>query len=132
MTPKQTAYKKALIKDIQINKRNVFLDDEQRREFMLSRFGVESTTKLSIAQLKQLLDFCLRKVSDFVPNLITEPQVHKIEKLWNMKARDKSAIALLLFANRICKRAVYDLRAIQKEEATKIILALEKMSKATK
>lgn len=127
MTPKQTAYKKALIKDIQINKRNVFLDDEQRREFILSRFGVESTTKMSIAQLKQLLDFCLKNVSDVVPNIITEPQTHKIEKLWGLKARDKSPIALLLFAKRICKRAVYDLRAIQKEEATKLILALEKM-----
>jgi hypothetical protein len=127
MTPKQTAYQKVLIKDIQINKRNVFVDDEQRREFMLSRFGKESTKELSIAQLKQLLNFCLRKVSDVVPNIVTEPQVHKIEKLWSAKARDKSAIALLLFAKRICKRAVYDLRVIQKEEATKIILALERL-----
>lgn len=127
MTPKQTAYKKALIKDIQINKRNVFLDDEQRREFMLSRFGVESTTKLSIAQLKQLLDFCLRKVSDVVPNIITEPQVHKIEKLWSVKARDKSSMALLVFANRICKRTIYDILTLKKDEATKLIVALERL-----
>lgn len=127
MTPKQTAYKKALIKEIQINKRNMFLDDEQRREFMLSRFGVDSTTKMSITELKQLLDFCLGKVSDVSVDLASEAQVHKMETLWAQKARDKSPMALLLFAKRITKRSVYDILALKKVEATKLIVALEKM-----
>ena len=127
MTQKKTAYKKALIRDIQINKQNVFIDDEQRREFMMSRFGVDSTTKLSIAELKQLLDFCLRKVSDISVDLITEPQAQKINTLWQKKARDKSSLALLLFARRICKRAIYDILTLKKLEATKLIVALEKL-----
>lgn len=46
MTKSQTTYKKSLIQKIQIVKHNVFTDDEMRKEFMLSRFGVDSTTKL--------------------------------------------------------------------------------------
>ena len=64
MTNKQQTYKKSLIQKIQIVKKNVFVDDESRREFMLSRFGVESSTKLTIDELKLLLDFCNRNVSD--------------------------------------------------------------------
>jgi hypothetical protein len=127
MTKKQTTYKKALIRDIQINKQNVFIDDEQRREFMMSRFGVDSTTKLSILELKQLLDFCLRKVSDISVDPITEPQAKKINTLWQKKARDKSSLALLLFARRICKRTIYDILTLKKVEATKLIVALEKL-----
>ena len=59
MTKAQQTYKKNLIQKIQIVKHNVFSDDEMRKEFMLSRFGVDSTTKLSIDELKLLLDFSL-------------------------------------------------------------------------
>ena len=91
MTNKQQTYKKSLIQKIQILKHNVFIDDESRREFMLSRFGVDSTTKLSIDELKLLLDFCLHKaefppvgracnrnVSDIPVSKATEAQLHKI------------------------------------------------------
>jgi phage gp16-like protein len=61
MTNAQKNYKKQLIQKIQINKSNVFFDDEERKEFIRSRFGVDSTTKLSIDQLKLLLDFLLQK-----------------------------------------------------------------------
>ena len=54
MTLAQETYKKSLIKKIQINKSKVFIDDESRREFMLSRFGVDSTTKMSIDKLNLL------------------------------------------------------------------------------
>ena len=55
MTNKQQTYKKSLIQKIQIVKHNVFMDDESRREFMLSRFGVGSTTKLTIDEFKALI-----------------------------------------------------------------------------
>ena len=55
MTNKQQTYKKSLIQKIQIVKHNVFIDDEMRKEFMLSRFGVESSTKLTILQKTKFL-----------------------------------------------------------------------------
>jgi len=127
MTKKQTLYKKALIKDIQINKHRVFADDDERREFMQSRFGVDSTTKLSIDQLQQLRDFCLGNVSDIKVDLLSEAQGWRINALWREKARDKSTMALLLFAKRICKRQVLDLGSLKKSEATKVIVAIERL-----
>ncbi len=131
----QAEYKKQLIKLIQINKGNVFNDDEERREFMNSRFGVDSTKKLSIDRLKLLLDFCKRNVSD-IPmlkrdkdrvTLITDAQKRKIRVLWKEKARDESEEALMKLA---CKIAGYEASRIDDfkiDEAQSIILALEYM-----
>lgn len=127
MTQKQASFKKSLIRDIQINKGRVFEDDEQRREFMLSRFGVDSTTKLSIDELKQLREFCLGDVSDVKVDMISEAQRYKIESLWRAKAREKSTMSLLLFTKRITKRAIYDILTLKKVEATKLIVALERL-----
>ena len=106
ITPKQIAYKKSLIQKIQIVKHNVFVDDESRREFMLSRFGVDSTTKLTIDGLKLLLDFCNRNVSDIPVSKATEAQLHKINTLWLDKAKNKSIEAMCSFVSKIVKRQV--------------------------
>ncbi|MFA9238277.1 MAG: phage protein GemA/Gp16 family protein [Candidatus Paceibacteria bacterium] len=126
MTKNQTTYKKSLIQKIQISKHNVFSDDEMRKEFMLSRFGVDSTTKMSIDELKLFLDFCNRKVSD-IPyvELITESQGWRINSLWQEKANDKSNVALLKFVKKISKKQY--LSELTKYEATKVIIALENL-----
>lgn len=127
MTNKQQIYKKSLIQKIQIVKHNVFIDDESRREFMLSRFGVDSTTKLSIDELKLLLDFCNRNVSDIPVSKATEAQLHKINTLWLDKAKNKSIEAMCSFASKIAKRQVGFINELRKDEATKVIVALENM-----
>ena len=135
MTQAQQTYKKRLIQKIQIVKHNVFTDDEERKEFMLSRFGVDSTTKLSIDELKLLLDFCNRNVSD-IPmlnrdiekeDMITAEQIEKIRVVWNEKARDKSEEALLKFACKIAKYKASRIDDFKLREAQKIIVALERM-----
>lgn len=127
MTNKQQTYKKSLIQKIQIVKHNVFIDDESRREFMLSRFGVNSTTKLTIDELKLLLDFCNRNVSDIPVSKATEAQLHKINTLWLDKAKNKSIEAMCSFASKIAKRQVGFINELRKDEATKVIVALENM-----
>ncbi|PLY04899.1 MAG: hypothetical protein C0625_15420 [Arcobacter sp.] len=130
----QNEYKKQLIKLIQINKKNVFEEDEDRKAFINSRFGVDSTKKLSIDQLKLLLDFCKRNVSD-IPMLhpvenkefVTELQKEKIRVLWNEKARNKSEEALLNFVFKITKAKIILLDDLLKGKATKVIVALERM-----
>ncbi|MCG3665458.1 regulatory protein GemA [Aliarcobacter butzleri] len=135
MTKAQQTYKKSLIQKIQIAKHNVFIDDEQRKEFMLSRFGVDSTTKLSIDELKLFLDFCNRNVSD-IPMLkrdtkevckITFAQKEKIGVVWQEKARDKSEEALMKFACKIAKYKASRIDDFKLSEAQKIIVALERM-----
>ena len=127
MTNKQQIYKKSLIQKIQIVKHNVFIDDEMRKEFMLSRFGVDSTTKLSIDELKLLLDFCNRNVSDIPVSKATEAQLHKINTLWLDKAKNKSIEAMCSFVSKIAKRQVGFINELRKDEATKVIVALEKL-----
>ncbi len=127
MTNKQLNYKKSLIQKIQIVKHNVFMDDESRHEFMLSRFGVDSTTKLTIDELKILLDFCNRNVSDIPISKATEAQLHKINTLWLEKAKNKSIEAMCSFTSKIAKRQVGFINELRKDEATKIIVALENM-----
>ena len=127
MTNKQQTYKKSLIQKIQILKHNVFIDDESGREFMLSRFGVDSTTKLTIDELKLLLDFCNRNVSDIPVSKATEAQLHKINTLWLDKAKNKSIEAMCSFASKIAKRQVGFINELRKDEATKVIVALENM-----
>jgi len=108
LTVSQEQYKKNLIQKIQINKSNVFSDDEERKEFMFSRFRVDSTTKMSIDQLKIFLDFCLRNVSD-IPmfnkagdkEFITQAQKEKIRTVWKNKANKKSEEALLCFVSKV-------------------------------
>ena len=134
MTKSQLQYKKKLIQKIQISKHNVFFDDEMRKEFINSRFGVDSTTKLSIDELKLLLDFCNRKVIDipmlnYVQNkdLITQAQIEKIRVIWNEKARDKNEDALLMFVQRVSGYKLESLQDLLKGKATKVIIALENM-----
>ena len=127
MTQSQIAYKKRLIQKIQIVKNNVFSDDEMRKEFIFSRFGVESSTKLNIDQLKLLLDFCNRKVSDIPVSKATEAQLHKINTLWCEKAKNKSIEAMCSFTSKIAKRQVGFINELRKDEATKVIVALERM-----
>lgn len=127
MTQSQIEYKKRLIQKIQIVKNNVFIDDDMRKEFILSRFGVESSTKLTIDELKLLLDFCNRNVSDIPVSKATEAQLHKINTLWLDKAKNKSIEAMCSFASKIAKRQVGFINELRKDEATKVIVALEKM-----
>ncbi len=132
MTDLQKKYQKSLIQKIQTSKRNVFFDDEERKAFMKSRFGADSTTKMTIDQLKLLLDFCNRKVSD-IPmlheikdkELITQAQIEKVRVLWKEKANDKSEDALLRFVFRISKYKIDRLENLLKGKATKVIVALE-------
>lgn len=127
MTKSQITYKKSLIQKIQIVKHNVFTDDEMRKEFMLSRFGVDSTTKLSIDELKLLLDFCNRKVSDIPIAKATEAQVKKIYDVWFKKARNKAPDALYAFIFKIIKEDISTVDSLNKHKATKVIVALENM-----
>jgi len=126
MTPAQKQYKTQLIQKIHINKYNVFRDNDARREFMISRFGVSSTKELSIDQLKLLLDFCLNKVSDVPIDRLTSAQYNKIVNTWRARARYKDYRSLNTFVARICKREIV-LHEITKKEATKVIVAIERL-----
>lgn len=127
MTDKQLAYKNSLIQKIQTNKKNVFSDDDSRRDFMKSRFNCTSTKDMSIDQLNQMLNFCLRKVGDIpLEAPITTAQKQKIKTTWEDKAKNKSTSAMNAFILRITQRS--SINVLTKAEATKVIIAVEKMT----
>lgn len=124
----QAQYKAKLIQLIQINKSKAFSDDEERKEFMQSRFNVTSLKDMSIDDLKLLLDFCYGKVNDIPIKRATEAQLYKLSKLWGAKARDKSFSAFLNFISKIAMRKLETAKTLTKHEATKVIVALEKLT----
>lgn len=126
MTQKQEAYKKSLIKNIQIIKSGVFVDDEQRKEFMLSRFGVDSTTKLSIEELILLLKFCKKEIEDIPLQMASSKQRYRINELWFKKSREKTIDSMISFVNKVVQRRIVFLDELRKDEATKIIVTLER------
>lgn len=130
----QKEYKRKLIQQIQMNKTKVFFDEEQRRDFMLSRFSVNSTTLMSIDQLILLLSFCQRKIKDIpilqiVPGkeLLTQAQKEKIRVMWKCKAKNTSEEALLSFASKVTKYKLTSLDNLLKGKATKLIVALNNL-----
>lgn len=132
MTQKQEAYKKSLIKNIQIIKSGVFVDDEQRREFMLSRFGVDSTTKLSIEELILLLKFCKKEIEDIPLQMASSKQRYRINELWFKKSREKTISSMINFVNKVAQRRIVFLDELRKDEATKVIVALERFKNINK
>lgn len=123
-------YKKHLIKLIQINKKNVFVRDEDRKEFMKSRFNCESLKDMTVDGLIMFLDFCRKKVSD-IPlfETMTTAQEYKIRQIWKQKARNKEDNALATFVFRLSGKSI---DTLSKKEATKILIALDKMISITK
>ncbi len=119
-----TEYKAKLIKLIHISKKNVFLDDEMRRDFIVSRIGVNSLKDMSINELKLMLDFCRGEISDIPMFPMTSKQSYTINRLWQQKARNKDDKALELFIFNKTKKSFCHLT---KSEAQKVLIALKSM-----
>ena len=127
----QEEYKRKLIQQIQINKSKVFFDEDQRKDFMLSRFNVNSTKDMKIDQLILFLKFCKRQINDIpilqiVPGkeLLTQAQKEKIRVMWKHKAKNTSEEALLSFASKIGKYKLTSLDNLLKGKATNLIVAI--------
>lgn len=143
MSIKQELYKKDLIKIIHILKNKKALDDEMYKDILSQRYGVTSSKNLSIDELK---DFALvlgykgyeskkakfNREVDFhckttKRGTSTTKQIATILKMWQEKARDKSITALIKFSIKIVKYAPLKLGILSKQEAQKLILALNNL-----
>jgi hypothetical protein len=125
MTAKQQQYKKALITKIQIHKSKRFRNDEDRREYMMNRFGVSSTTKLNIEQLNMMLDFILK--GEDKQSLASDRQKAYIVSLWKSKSRTKSDIALLGFVAKTIKRSLLSLDELEYKEVGMVVAGINKL-----
>lgn len=145
MTPKQRKFRADLIQIIHILKANKCLDDEMYRAILSERYGVVSSTLLSIDNLK---DFALvlgykgfetkeakanREVEEHCDTTkrgtSTKTQIATILKMWRSSkvVRDKDITALLWFCNRILGYVPIKLGLMSKSDASKMINAIKNL-----
>ena len=134
LTENQEVYRKKLIKATALTDtyKRVYKDDAGSwQELLNSNFGKSSRRDLTITQLKSLLNFLKTgKFFEVKPKMRSEQQYYKILRFWTTEPciRDKSNVALREFIkNKIHKDVSSDLKELTKSEATKIIIALNKM-----
>ena len=133
MTPKQKAYHTSLIKQVHVSLRYKNYYRENRAEYvelLKESFNKSSSKDLTVSQLVGLVDYLNMKCPD-LPTLkhtaATPQQLYKIEQAWSAKARDKSTSSMLIFVKRITKKDVSRLVDLKKDDARKVIIALERM-----
>lgn len=133
VTPKQKAYHTNLIQQVHVSLRyqNYYRDNrDEYEELLKSSFNKSSSKDLSVDQLIKLVDYLNMKRADLPtakPTAATPQQLYKIEQSWGAKARDKSTASMLVFVKRITKKDVSRLADLKKDDARKVIIALEKM-----
>lgn len=142
MTDKQKRFRVQLLKMVHTNEMYKNLKRvEAWEDFLYVRFRVESSSELSIDELKVLVDVLnggedkLGLEADNVgramlkdkPNMITTKQILSIESLWEQKARDKTPKALRNFIKIVTKTFPLHLNTLTKAEATKVITALGRL-----
>lgn len=140
MTQKQKAYRNKLLSKIHQSPRyrTVYASDRELWEaFLQNGYGVSSSSKLSISELENLVDYLNGKVSVLITDpsrrpdrsgKATQAQIAKIETMWSIVARDTSEMALRNFIHRQVKSRPLHLYNLDRHEATTIIVTLEAMN----
>lgn len=145
MSPKQRKFRADLIQIIHILKANKGLDDEMYRAILSERYGVDSSTLLSIDNLK---DFALvlgykgfetrkakanREVESHIETTnrgtSTKTQIATILKMWRSSkvVRNKDISGLLGYCNRILGYVPFSLGMMSKKDASKMINAIKNL-----
>jgi hypothetical protein len=129
MTKKQKEYKKVLLKLVHTSKmyKEVYSEDRELwEEFLKRNFGVKSSKDLSINELVRLVDYLNYKTSE-LKEKATINQIKYMCYLWDKKGKIKGVFGLIKFIRERMRFRVLKLKDLTKEEATKIIIALEKL-----
>jgi len=131
MTKKQKNYKKALLKLVHTSKmyKEVYANDRELwEEFLNNNYGVKSSKFLSISELEGLVDYLNYRTTKIKVEPATMNQIRYMNHLWNKKGRVKGVFGLLKFIRGRMGFDVLKLKDLTKEQATKVIIGLEKLS----
>jgi len=136
MTPKQKIYRKQLLAKIH---QVPFVKQAKAvggwEDYLRERYGVTTSAKLSIEELNNLLNILNGKESEAKTggsrprdeSKATDKQIAAMRKVWRDKAHNPSEMALRSFVERIIKRKPLHLESITKQEATKVITAINRL-----
>lgn len=135
LTPKQQAYRKNLLTKIHLSPRyvNFYKDNKDEWVALLDKhFGVQSSAKLKIDNLVELMDYCNFKRSNlpiFKKWHITMAQAKYMRELWQDYANDKSDEALLRWILNKFKVAYIKIDLIKRRDGAMIISVLRGFGK---
>lgn len=132
MTKKQQIYRKILLKAIHVSPRYVNFYVSHRNEweeFLWEHFGVKSSAKLNIDNLRELrayMDFEKDSLNKINNNKITKNQLELLVSLWENYAQNKTKEALLKWIQNKFNVRYLKLEYISKKDASWIIGVLRK------
>lgn len=148
MTPAQQNYRKRLLATIH---QHIRMKEMKAQgvwsDYLFGRWGVESSRDLSLEELKNLLDILNGRTANIVrdekrrPKPIetkaekpkefharaTKAQIGKIMTLWQTHSDLKDADSLKRFIKRVIGIYPLHLESLERSDATKVILAIEKL-----
>ena len=136
MTLNQKIYRKKLLSRIhQIPFVKQAKDAGGWEDYLRERYGVTTSAKLSIEELNNLLNILNGKESETKTggsrprdeSKATDKQIAAMASAWRDKAHNPSEMALRSFVERIIKRKPLHLESITKQEATKVITAINRL-----
>ena len=131
MTQKQRNYKTALIRSIHTSPlyKDIYAHDRELYEEMLfNRFGVRSSKKLSIAELKNLDDYMNKRNNAVTPKKVyaTPNQVSFILATWEQNSLQKDIFSLMKLVRKVTKnQSLDDLNHLTRQEASAVIAAVK-------
>ncbi|CUV65216.1 conserved hypothetical protein [Sulfurovum sp. enrichment culture clone C5] len=102
--------------------------------FLQNGYGVDSSAKLSIGELLNLVEVMNSKSEPRISGTresdigyASSKQIYVIDTLWKDKARDKSDLALRKFIKRTIKSMPLHLSNLSKIDASRVITALKRI-----
>ncbi|MBT0611971.1 phage protein GemA/Gp16 family protein [Campylobacter hyointestinalis] len=129
MSKKQENYRKALLAIVHTHPFYKHAKENEAWGEFLSNWGVDSSAKLSIKELVNLIVVMdgKEKPKSKDSQFATRSQIYAIETLWQKVAKDSSYRALLIFIKRITKNLYLKIEYLKKHEASKVLIVLKKM-----
>lgn len=137
LTKKQEIYRKMLLRQIHLSPRyiNFYKDEkEEWRSFLMGKFAVNTSARLSISNLEELLRYMSFKSLDIQPTIelldkASKKQCELLRGIWSEWARDISDEALLRFIGKKWKKFYIKLEYIPKAEIRTYIAVIKGFKK---
>lgn len=135
MTPKQEYLRKSLLAKIhQTQHCKILKENDDWANWLKESYGVDSSSKLSIDELTNLLDVIQKGAKPIIKGYrpkgyeaVTENQLGKIKALWAQNSRTNSESALRDFIYRTVSVRPLRLEILTRTEATKIINGINRL-----
>lgn len=126
LTAKQDAYRKKLIKLAHTlkNSHDYFSEEDNRRDWLLTKFGCRSFTECSIDELEEFLDEVKGTKNS---NSITKKQIYAINSMWSQYSKSKDKKSLLKFVGKTAGITVIDVRYLTRKQAVKVLTGMYRM-----